>query len=155
MPGETCLVHASCVALDGAGVLLRGPAGAGKSDLALRLIDAGAVLVADDQCVLTRAGDTLCVEAPAALAGLLEVRGLGIVRLPVRGAAPLRLAVDLVAADAVERLPEPACCDVLGVRLAQLCLAPFQASAPAKIALALKALGEGGEVVIVEPRRAP
>ncbi|MDJ0896080.1 MAG: HPr kinase/phosphatase C-terminal domain-containing protein [Alphaproteobacteria bacterium] len=154
MPDETCLVHASCVALDGAGVLLRGPAGSGKSDLALRLIDSGAGLVADDQCVLTRTGEALSAEAPVALAGLLEVRGIGIVRLPVCGPAPVRLVVDLVAADAVERLPEPAFCDLLGLHLAQLCLAPFQASAPAKIALAVKALGGGGEVAIVEPRRA-
>ncbi len=154
MPAETCLVHASCVALDGAGVLLRGPAGAGKSDLALRLIDGGAALVADDQCVVRRSGETLCAEAPAELAGLLEVRGLGILRLPAFHSAPLRLLVDLVAADAVERLPEPAFSELLGVHLAQLCLAPFQASAPAKIALAVKALGGGEEVAIVEPRPA-
>ena len=73
-------VHGTCIAIDGAGVLLRGPSGCGKSDLALRLIDGGAVLVADDRVSLeARAGD-LVASAPDALAGLLEVRGVGIER---------------------------------------------------------------------------
>ena len=114
------LVHATCVALRPHGkpsarawraVLLRGPSGAGKSDLALRLIEAGGRLVADDQTRLARHGRGLVATAPTTLAGLIEVRGVGIVKL-ARGQllarAPLALLVDLVTPDRIERLPEPA-----------------------------------------------
>jgi len=145
----TMLVHATCVALRTQGtlsgrawraVLLRGPSGAGKSDLALRLIEAGGRLVADDQTRLTRSGCSLFATAPSALAGLLEVRGVGIVKLArgqVLAQAPLALLVDLVAADCVERLPEPAAETILDVDLPVLALAPFEASASAKLRLAL------------------
>lgn len=145
----TMLVHATCVALrpqgtssgrDWRAVLLRGPSGAGKSDLALRLIEAGGRLVADDQTRLTRSGRSLFATAPAALAGLLEVRGVGIVKL-ARGQllsrALLSLLVDLVAADRIERLPEPAEETLLDVGLPVLTLAPFEVSAVAKLRLAL------------------
>jgi HPr kinase/phosphorylase len=145
----TMLVHATCVALRPHGtssgrawraVLLRGPSGAGKSDLALRLIEAGGRLVADDQTRLTRGGRSLFATAPAALAGLLEVRGVGIVKL-ARGQllsrASLSLLVDLVAADRIERLPEPAEETLLEVSLPVLALAPFEVSAAAKLRLAL------------------
>lgn len=145
----TMLVHATCVALRPQGtssgrawraVLLRGPSGAGKSDLALRLIEAGGRLVADDQTRLTRSGRSLFATAPAALAGLLEVRGIGIVKL-ARGQllsrASLSLLVDLVAADRIERLPEPVEETVLDVDLPVLALAPFEVSAAAKLRLAL------------------
>ena len=145
----TMLVHATCVALRPPGtssgrtwraVLLRGPSGAGKSDLALRLIETGGRLVADDQTRLTRRGRALVATAPATLVGLIEVRGVGIVKLArgqVLARAPLALLVDLVAADRVERLPEPAEETVLDVDLPVLALAPFEASASAKLRLAL------------------
>ncbi|MGQ0581312.1 MAG: HPr kinase/phosphorylase [Reyranella sp.] len=145
----TMLVHATCVALrphgklSGRGwraVLLRGPSGAGKSDLALRLIEAGGRLVADDQTRLTRRGRALVATAPATIAGLIEVRGVGIVKLTrgqVLAQAPLALLVDLVPADRVERLPEPAEETLLDVDLPVLALAPFEASAAAKLRLAL------------------
>ena len=89
LPGRamsaSILLHATAVAIDGRAVLLRGPSGSGKSDLALRLIDAGARLVADDQSELSRRGDVLMVRAPATIAGLIEVRGLGILRLDALG----------------------------------------------------------------------
>ncbi len=94
-------IHASCVARDGAGVLLLGLSGSGKSDLALRLIDRGFVLVADDR-VEIEAG---IAWPPAPLAGLLEIRGLGILRLPHLARATLALAVEL-GADG-DRLPRP------------------------------------------------
>ncbi|MGE3652127.1 MAG: HPr kinase/phosphorylase, partial [Reyranellaceae bacterium] len=75
-------IHATCVALPEGGVLLRGDSGAGKSDLALRLIDGGARLVADDRTDLMREGDLLIARAPTSIAGLIEARGLGILRLP-------------------------------------------------------------------------
>ena len=138
---ETVRLHATCVVVGRTGVLLRGPPGAGKSDLALRLVEAGARLVADDQTVLTRRGDALVGRAPASLRGLIEVRGVGIVRLPAaRLAASARILwlVDLVDDD-VDRLPEPASEVVLGVVLSLLRLRPFEASASAKIGLALTA----------------
>jgi len=136
-------VHATSVALGGDGILLRGPSGSGKSDLALRLIDAGARLVADDQTELTRAGTTLEMRAPATIAGQLEVRGVGILRVPSIAVAPLRLVVDLVPPEQVERLPEPEFCTLLAVSVPLLRLAPFAASAAAKLRLALRAYAPG------------
>ena len=130
-------VHASCVAIAGAGVLLRGPSGSGKSDLALRLIDGGARLVADDRVTLRRAGGRLLAAPPDALAGRIEVRGLGIVALDHQGEAPLALVVDLVPPERIERLPEAARCSLLGVDLPCLALAPFEPSAAAKVRLAV------------------
>src|SRR5690348_6821760 len=72
------LVHGTAVAIDGEAVLLLGPSGAGKSDLALRLIETGAQLVADDQAELRRSGSLILVSAPAAIFGLIEARGIGI-----------------------------------------------------------------------------
>ncbi len=133
-------VHGTSVALGGAGVLLRGPSGCGKSDLALRLIDRGALLVADDQTELHLDGDDISMTAPAAIAGQIEVRGVGIVRAPSIGAAPLRLVVDLVVPAAVERLPEPRACALLGREVPLIALAPFEASAVTKLQLALRAV---------------
>lgn len=141
----TTFVHATCVALPGAarlwrGVLLRGPSGAGKSDLALRLIDAGARLVADDQTALSRRGSSLIGASPGTISGLLEVRGVGIVRLgrpKLLTQVQIALLVDLVPPEKIERLPAPGREELLGVNLPRLPLAPFEASAPAKLRLAL------------------
>ena len=137
-------VHATCVALrlgrTWRGVLLRGPSGAGKSDLALRLVDEGARLVADDRTVLAVRGGRLSASAPAIIAGLLEVRGLGIVALPARRVAKraeVALLVDLAAPGRIERMPQPARETVMGVTLPVLALAPFEASSAAKLRLAL------------------
>lgn len=107
-------VHASCVRVGDRGVLIRGPSGAGKSRLAFALILAGrgglvppVELVADDRVVLTQRGNTLCAAAPHALAGLIEVRGVGLRRLAFAAETTIDLVVDLGAADAA-RLPEPA-----------------------------------------------
>src|SRR5436190_12103023 len=96
-------VHASCVAIGPHGVLLLGKSGAGKSDLALRLIDAGARLVADDRTILFIARGALHARAPDSIKGLLEIRGLGIVTMPSRPFAKIALVVRLGAEDA--RLP--------------------------------------------------
>lgn len=138
------LVHATCVALRRGrawrGVLLRGPSGAGKSDLALRLIESGARLVADDQTRLVRRGKAVIATSPARIAGLVEARGVGIVKLgpgQLAARAPLALLVDLVPPERIERLPEPRRERLLGVDLPVLALAPFEASASAKLRLAL------------------
>jgi HPr kinase/phosphorylase len=137
-------LHATCVALKvGKGwraVLLRGPSGAGKSDLALRLIEAGARLVADDQTHVAKVGRALIATPPPALAGMIEVRGIGIVTL-ARGQlltrAQVALLVDLVPPKKVERLPESCHETVTGVVLPRLDLAPFESSTVAKMRLAL------------------
>lgn len=131
------LVHATTIAFGGKGVLIRGPSGSGKSDLALRLIDAGAKLVADDQTEIARRGKSLVASAPKAIAGKLEARGIGIVKLRAVKHATLALAVDLVRPDQIERLPEPEWVELLGVTLPLIRLAPFEISAPAKLRLAL------------------
>ncbi|MGE0153100.1 MAG: HPr kinase/phosphorylase [Reyranellaceae bacterium] len=133
-------VHATAVAIDRKGVLLLGPSGSGKSDLALRLIEAGGRLVADDQVILARAGDRLVASAPPALAGRIEARGIGILDLDgsrLWRRMPLAMAVELVPPERLERLPEPAAREFLGVELKLIRLAPFEASAVAKLRLAL------------------
>jgi len=131
--------HASAVVIDGHGVLLLGPSGAGKSDLALRLIDGGATLVADDRVDVTPDGGKLMLSAPETLAGLIEVRGLGIVRVLHAARAPLALICDLYEDADIERLPDSTQADFMGVRVMRFGLDPFHASAPAKIRLALSA----------------
>ena len=136
------LVHATCVALEGPsgprGVLLRGPSGSGKSDLALRLIDAGARLVADDQCALRRGpGSAVLARAPETLAGRIEARGLGIVKAPRLAEAPIALIVDLAPGGSSERLPAPMSEALLGRAVPRLVLDPFEASVVAKLHLAL------------------
>ncbi len=131
-------IHGSCAARDGHGVLLLGPPGAGKSDLLLRLFDHGFALVADDQVCI---GDGLAW-APASLAGLLEVRGLGIMRRPFVTQARLALAVQLARP---ERLPMPARHGQTAVPLVSI--DPDGCSAPLRVALALDcALGRASQV---------
>jgi len=145
------LLHATAVAIDGRAVLLRGASGSGKSDLALRLIDAGARLVADDQSELCREGDTIIVRAPATIAGLIEVRGVGIMRLDALAEAPVALIVDLVLSEAIERLPARLSETVLGLTLPRITVTPFDASAAAKLRLALRAFtGPGLPAMIGE-----
>ena len=135
-------VHGTCVELAGMGVLLRGPSGSGKSDLALRLIDRGARLVADDRVDLRVLGSALIATAPEPIAGRMEVRGIGIIDIPAVAETRLGLVVDLVAPQATERLPEPNACTFLGVRVPLIALAPFEASAAAKVRLAARAFGQ-------------
>jgi serine kinase of HPr protein (carbohydrate metabolism regulator) len=130
-------VHATCIALGASGVLIRGPSGSGKSDLALRLIDDGAALVADDQVDVRAEDGALVAAAPEAIAGLIEVRGVGIVRVPQTGPVPVALVVDLVGREAVERLPGATSVALEGIDLPRIALCPFEASAPVKVRLAL------------------
>jgi HPr kinase/phosphorylase len=154
----TLLIHATAVAIETAAgpraVLLRGPSGSGKSDLGLRLIDAGARLVADDQCELQRQGEAAVVRAPPAIAGLIEVRGIGIVRIEPLAEAPVALIVDLVppeaAPEAIDRLPRRATERLLEVDLPHILVAPFEASAAAKVGLALRAFARTGLPAIIE-----
>ena len=139
-------VHGTCVEIAGHGVLLRGPSGCGKSDLALRLIDGGAHLVADDRVDLTIENDTVMASSPANIHGMIEVRGVGLARLPARDRARLAMVIDLVDHDAVERLPEAAVCSLLGVDVPCLSLAPHTASTAAKVRIAVDAVANNGLV---------
>lgn len=132
-------IHATAVAIDGQAVLLRGQPGAGKSDLALRLIDAGARLVTDDQSELFRRDETIFVRPPKRISGLIEVRGIGILRIEAMAEAPAVLIADLVAAGQVERMPERRREPILGLSLPVIALAPFEASTPAKLRLVVRA----------------
>jgi HPr kinase/phosphorylase len=133
------LVHATCVAVEQDGILIRGPSGSGKSDLALRLIDEGAVLIADDQTEVEVRNDCVIGACPLSIAGMLEVRGLGIVSLDWLASCPIRLVVDLVPAASVDRHPEieDRICHDFGPPLPRVAVAPFEASVTAKLRLAL------------------
>ena len=137
-------IHASCVAIGGAGVLLLGPSGAGKSDLALRLIDDGARLIADDRVILSAGKGVLSARAPETIRGLIEIRGVGIIALPARRSAPVRLAVMLGREG--PRLPAPrsyACPFRLTREVPLIALDARRAATPAKIRAALKAFTRG------------
>jgi HPr kinase/phosphorylase len=132
-------MHGSCVSKDGDAVLVVGPPGSGKSDLALRLLSRGFELVADDQVDIAD-GIATC---PAELEGLLEVRGLGIVRLPCRTRARLALVVELPGP--ADRMPTPRRHPELDLPVVRIDAAA--ASAPDKIALALEcAVGRVGQI---------
>lgn len=140
------LVHGTCVALGEKAVLLRGEPGAGKSDLAFRFLalppqgETRPLLVADDQVFIAAGADgALIASPPPALAGKIELRGIGIVEVPFRGQAELLLVCDLVDAKDVPRMaPEPWERTVIaGIALPRLKLAPFEASAPLKLKTAL------------------
>jgi hypothetical protein len=135
-------LHATAVALGEAGVLLLGPPGSGKSDLALRLIDRGATLIADDRVLLAHVGGQLYLAPPAPLAGRIEVRGVGILAVPYRPGVCAVMAFDL--ANPPERLPTPVGLSVGGVTLPCLALAPFEASAPLKVERAVAHLAAHG-----------
>jgi serine kinase of HPr protein (carbohydrate metabolism regulator) len=133
-------VHGTCVAVEGIGVLIRGASGAGKSDLALRLIDGGARLVADDQVACMPQSGKLVASAPPRLRGRLEVRGLGILDVPAAPATALGLVVELVSPAAIPRLPDRASWEYAGISVPLVRLAPFEASAVAKVRLAARTL---------------
>lgn len=134
------LLHASCAALDGAAILILAPPGAGKSDLLLRLMGRGWSLVSDDQVVLKAVEGRLEASPPPALAGRMEVFGLGLVEGLAWISAPLRLAVRLVAREEVVRLPLPRQWEALGVTLPVLETNGAAASAPDVLACALGVL---------------
>lgn len=140
-------IHATCVAFDDIGILLRGPSGAGKSDLALRLIEAGARLVGDDRVRLTVDGGVLQASPPKELAGLLELRGVGLVRLPYASRVSIYVVADLVPSGEPARLPVQDWCDCSGVRVRRVEIAPFEQTAVAKLRIAAyDASGQGDPV---------
>src|SRR5437870_3470088 len=129
-------LHASTVAREGRAVLITGPSGSGKSDLALRLLDQGFTLVSDDQTIVSRDGDWLIATAPPTIAGKLEVRGIGIVEMERLEDVPVALLVELTSD--VERLPDDSRDrQILGIALPLISIDAKTGSAPSKVALAL------------------
>jgi len=118
--------------------LLAGRSGVGKSDLALRLIDRGAVLVSDDYTQLLRRDGILRAAPPATIAGKIEVRGIGILEMPHLADVEIALLIDCDAP--VIRMPEPATRRLAGVDVPTTALAPLEASAPLKVERLLAAL---------------
>jgi serine kinase of HPr protein (carbohydrate metabolism regulator) len=133
-------IHASTVASDGRAVLITGPSGSGKSDLALRLLDRGFTLVSDDQTIVKRDGDRLIAAAPPTIAGKLEVRGIGIVEMERTDNVPVALLIELTSD--IQRLPDDSRERViLGVKLPLVSIDALTASAPSKVAIALDRMG--------------
>lgn len=122
------------------GVLITGASGMGKSDLALRLLDLGFSLVADDRTLLWTSGGRLFGRAPDALSGLIEARGLSILKASVRDVSSVDLVAECVVGQ-VDRLPDPSHLNHLGHDLPLVRLVAREASAPAKLSRALMALG--------------
>ena len=123
------------------GVLIEGESGAGKSDLALRALDAGWSLVADDRTLLWACEGKLYGRAPEVLSGMMEARGLGVSCGPARPFAAVSLIARCVGVQAIERYPEDETKELLGVSTPLVRLAALEASAPAKLARALSHLG--------------
>lgn len=133
-------LHATCVARDGRAVLLLGPSGSGKSDLALRLLDHGFSLVSDDRTLLRLSGERLMASAPETIRGKIEVRGLGILTLPFVDDVPVALAVEL--GGEIERFPMDERERVfLDIAVPLIGIDPATASAAAKVAIALDHFG--------------
>lgn len=131
MTEKATLVHATAVVIDGHGLLLTGASGSGKSDLAMRLIDRGAKLLCDDYCDIVDGGDTPLIVAKPAIAGLIELRGVGILQLEYIDRAPLALVLQLDKTP--ERLPDDSKRIALaGWSVPAYPLTPFEASAPLK-----------------------
>ncbi|HEY5458268.1 MAG TPA: HPr kinase/phosphatase C-terminal domain-containing protein [Sphingomicrobium sp.] len=133
-------LHSSTVALDGRAVLISGPSGSGKSDLALRMLDRGFTLVSDDRTILRRLGGKLIASAPDTIKGKLEVRGVGIVEMKTVANVPVALVVELTSE--IPRMPDD---DqerlILGAGIPLINVDALTASAPSKVALALERLG--------------
>lgn len=140
------IVHAGLIAAyrNGAwrGVLIEGPSGAGKSDLTLRALDHGFRLVADDRVMLWACEGVLYGRAPDTLAGLLEMRGLGVTLEPSIAFCRVEL---IMRCGEPDRLPKPTFADYSGLKLPLMVLAPLESSAPAKLRRALQHLGGGAE----------
>lgn len=131
------LQYASAIAIANRGVLLLGASGSGKSDLALRLIDRGAVLVCDDGIIIEAADPFPLLRVAPNIAGMIEMRGIGIIKLPFADAVPLHLAVKL--GNQGERMPiEEQFINIAGSDIRVITLSAFEASAPLKVEQGLR-----------------
>ncbi|MCK5424439.1 MAG: HPr kinase/phosphatase C-terminal domain-containing protein [Emcibacter sp.] len=138
------LTHATGILFEGKGVLIMGPSGSGKSDLALRLMAQGAELIGDDYVEVSRQKDgRLIMTVPATIAGKMEVRNVGILEVAFRPTAEIDLALCLVTEDEayqLERLPEQKFITLEGGDIPCLDFYGLEGSAPEKLWAALKIL---------------
>jgi serine kinase of HPr protein (carbohydrate metabolism regulator) len=133
-------LHASTVARDGRAVLISGPSGSGKSDLALRMLDRGFTLVSDDRTIVRKQGAKLIASPPDTIRGKMEIRGLGIFEIEHVTDIPVALIVELRSD--IERLPDDSRERlILGIGIPLVNIDAMKASAPSKLALALDRLG--------------
>ena len=133
-------LHASCVATGGRAVLIAGPSGSGKSDLALRMLDRGFTLVSDDRTIVRKENKRLIASAPATIKGKLEVRGVGIVDMDIVADVPVALVIELTSD--IQRIPDDARERlILGVGVPLISVDAMTASAASKVSLALDRLG--------------
>ena len=133
-------VHGSTVAIGGRAVLITGPSGSGKSDLALRLVDRGFSLVSDDQTIVKKDGGRLVASAPPTIAGKLEIRGIGIIDMEQIDNVPVALIVELTGD--IQRMPDDSReRPILGIKLPLITIDAMTASAPSKVVLALDRMG--------------
>ena len=133
-------LHGTTVALDGRAVLISGPSGSGKSDLALRLLDRGCVPLSDDRTIVRKEGSRLIASAPETIKGKLEVRGVGIVEMEHQRDVPIALVVEL--SSDIQRLPDEGRERlILGAAIPLINVDAMTASAPSKVAVALDRLG--------------
>ncbi|MFC5067662.1 HPr kinase/phosphorylase [Flaviflagellibacter deserti] len=152
-------IHASCVVLDGKGVLIRGASGAGKSQLAHMIIlraplyGREAILVADDRVLLERYGGEVRASAPDNLKGLLEIRGLGIAHMPNLQDVCLGVVIDLVPPSELPRLPEPILLttEIAGVTMPRA----FAATPERGLDILLTMFGQAGAVIDCHEPLAP
>lgn len=148
-------IHATAVEIDGSGVLLIGGSGAGKSDLALRLIsNKNAVLVADDRVDLKAENGRLVASAPKNIEGLLEVRGVGIVKMPFKPSATIELVVAAASNEDIQRYPKECFFKNQNVRVPSFLLDLFEPSAPDKIVLKLKGVLESKKQTLYDEANA-
>ena len=137
-PNEKVL--GSCVEVEGLGVIFRGPTGIGKSDLSLRLIDNGAKLISDDITELAIENETLIARAPKTIRHLLEVRGIGVLKIGGAQQVKLGVVIDLVTPEQIERRPENQSVKILGKNVPLFRIFPLEASSPAKVRLIVRQL---------------
>jgi serine kinase of HPr protein (carbohydrate metabolism regulator) len=141
-------IHGVAVQIGRCGILIEGPAGAGKTTLAFELVErmrmkgGHGAIIADDRCLLQAAGGRLIARAPEALAGLAELSGLGIIEISHARAGIIDLAVRLVPPEAAERMPQEASCTHCGVTLPILDAAMRKAQRNARLIFAHPALAQ-------------
>ena len=141
-------IHASSVEFMGSGVLICGNSGSGKSDLCLRLMDVGAQLVADDQTQIENIAGKLTATCPEKLRGLIEVRGIGIIKTPFIPKTEIHLKLVLQPNEKIDRMPKP-CTEVIeGLQIPVFALDAFEASAVLKVKTYLQILNGQRKVVV-------
>jgi serine kinase of HPr protein (carbohydrate metabolism regulator) len=137
VPSTEHYIHGTALQFSKKGILLLGNSGSGKSDLALRLMDKGGKLIADDQVIVKRVKDKIIASCPSSLSGLLEVRGIGIIKIASIVQTSLDLVISLSPKEKIERLPESQMYELLDVSLPYYFLDPMQASVVARLKMIL------------------